>query len=514
MSKRWVIALLSVVVLLAGACEPAEDDESADLGTDEEPELDETDAQQRLEDAVATTFDEGSAEFTSAMDAPTSEAETGSDAGAEDDGTSAGDDGMSAEDNGTSDDIDDDDGVSTDAGDDTADDDGAMTGESDDAGSTGDTGRTAQTEIDGAADWDEDLREMTLSPGGTIQGMGATAILEQSDLYVQLEGGAQSDADTAPEDEAADADADEDGEAGDTDEAADAGSADAQWAHISVHELLDAEPAASQLLLHDPTPVLGALQDATVDVREGAAAADVSDGVSAEEDAAEDDGVSAEDSAAEDEGMSTEDDGATDGDALTEEADLIATVDTTESDEPALEALAQQTGSDELDVKVWVESATAMNGDDDGGLTDGGDDDDERIAQLAINLPADAVHDDSAGTVEDSAAEEGDAPEDDGAADDESTGDAEDDGVADDDTATDASATDGSAVGHERELTIELTSFGTEVGIEAPEDDNVVEVEADELRAMFGDRGQGGEPTPTPTPESDDADVDEGTTDS
>lgn len=226
--------------------------------------------------------------------------------------------------------------------------------------------------------------------------------------------------------------------------------------------------------------------------------------------------MSAEDSAAEDEGMSTEDDGATDGDALTEEADLIATVDTTESDEPALEALAQQTGSDELDVKVWVESATAMNGDDDddGGLTNGGDEDDERIAQLAISLPADAVDDDSAGTVEDSAAEEGDAAGDDGAADDESTGDAEDDGVADDDTATDASATDGSAVGHERELTIELTSFGTEVDIEAPEGDNVVEVEADELGAMFGDRGQGGEPTPTPTPESEDVDVDEGTTDS
>lgn len=198
MSKRWVIALLSVVVLLAGACEPAEDDEPADLGTEDEPELDETDAQQRLEDAVATTFDEGSAEFTSAIDAPTTGAETGSDAGVGDDGTSAGDDGMSAEDDGTSDDIDDDDGasddaddddgVSTDAGDDAADDDGAMSGESDDAGSTGDTDRTAQTEIDGAADWDEDLREMTLSPAGTTQGMGATAILEQSDLYVQLDG--------------------------------------------------------------------------------------------------------------------------------------------------------------------------------------------------------------------------------------------------------------------------------------------------------------------------------------
>lgn len=430
MSTRWLIALLSVLVLFAGACESAEDGDPAELGTQDDTEEDQG-PQQRLEDAVATTLDEGSAEFTSAVADSDAQSGTSSDTGGENDGTTDGAD------------------------------------------------RTGETEIDGFVDFDQELSEMSLSRAGTAEGRSATAIIEQNDLYVQADDGDQVGADTSTDDDAADDAADDDTEEGtgeNGDAAGDGTATDGQWAHMNVHELLDAEPAASQLLLHDPSPLLGALQDATVDVREGAATGD---------------------SATDDDGAATDDDQA-------EKPDLIATVDATESDEPALEALAEQTGSDELDVEVWVETATAANGSSD---EDGGDSDeeDERIEQLAISVPAGPSGDttgendvtgDTTGEngTEDTSGEGNGTDESD--TDENGT---EDNGTDEGDLGSDDEATpDASTIGQDRKLTIELTNFGTEVNIEVPEDDSVVEVEAAELRGMFGDQRQGAEPTPTP----------------
>lgn len=389
MRTRWLIALVSVVALLASACDSAQDEQPADTESDDQAQVDDGDVQQRLEDAVATTIEQGTADFTATSQR------------AIDAGSAAGTD----------------------------------------------TDRTTQVDIEGAIDFDQGLREMSLTPAGSTQAAEVLVMLDRDDLYVQLADDALSGDDEATGDASADDDAAEEGGDAATDEVDDDELADAQWARFDKDELVGVESRASQLLLHDPYPMLQALQGATLEVREGTPiGATDSDG-----DSVEDEGTTSEEDASVDEG-------------LADQPDIIATIDLTETGQSALEALSKQMGSDELDIQVWVEPAV-----DDGDVeetTDGNGEEnevDERIQQLAISVPADA------------AGELGGATE--GGSD-----------VGDDDW----------------ELMIELTSFGSEVDIEAPEDDEIVETEMNELRAMLSGQRKGLEPTPTP--DADDVD--------
>lgn len=357
MRTRWLIALVSVVALLATACDSAQDEPPADPDSDDEARVDDGDVQQRLEDAIATTIEQGPAEFTATSQHAVA---AGSAADSDED-------------------------VAT------------------------DTDRTTQVAIEGSADFGQGLREMSLVPGGSIQDAEVSVILDRDDLYLQ-----RGDDAASGEGEATGG-ADGDDPAG------------AQWARVDLDELVDVESRASRLLLHDPYPMLNALQDATVDVREGTP-------------------IGASDSGGgdvEDEGTTSDDDSVDDG--LADQPDIIATIDLTESDQPALQALSEPMGSDELDLQVWVEPAVA-----DGDVDDTADDNDEaggvdeRVQQLAISLPAEAAGE-LVGVTEDAVA-------------------------ADDDW----------------ELMIELTSFGSEDDVEAPEDDEVIETDADAVRAMLG----------------------------
>ncbi len=400
MRTRWLIALVSVVALLASACDSAQNEQPAETDSDGETQVD-AGVQQRLQDAIATTGEQGPVEFTATSQR------------AIDAGSSAGTDAdESPSDDGVSGDVDD-----------------------EDAATDGD--RTTQVDIEGVVDFDQGLRKMSLVPGRSTRDAEVSVLLEQDDLYVQL-------ADDASGDDPA----------------------NAQWGRLDKDELVGVESRASQMLLHDPYPMLQALQNATIDVREGTpiGAADNDD------DSVEDEGATA-------------DEGGPVDDGLADQPDIIASVDLTETDQSALEALAKQMSSDELDILVWVEPAVE---DDDGEETADGnvdaDEMDDRIQQLAISLPAEAAGE-LGGTEDDR--------------------DAGDDDVDDSAEGSDAGA---DAVDDDWELMIELTSFGSEAEIEAPEDDEVVEIGVDELRAMLGGQREGVESTPTP-----DADGDDGT---
>lgn len=346
MRTRWLIALVSVVALLATACDSAQEDPPADTDSDDQARADDGDVRQSLQDAIATTIEQSPAEFTATSQHPV------------------------------------------------------------DAGSTAD--RTTQVAIEGVVDFGGGSREMSFVPGGSVEDAEVSMILDRDDLYMQ-----RGD-DAAPGD----------GEA--TDEVDVDDPADARWARVDVDELVEVESRASRLLLHDPYPMLKALQDATVDVREGTPVGATDSGGAA----------------VEDESTTSDDDSVDHG--LADQPDIIATVDLTESDQSVLEALPEQMGSDELDIQVWVEPALA-DGDVDDTVDGNGEDDevDERVQQLAISLPADAAGE-LVGATEDAAAGDEDW-----------------------------------------ELMVELTSFDSEGDIEAPEDDEVVEAGADELRAML-----------------------------
>lgn len=389
MRTRWLLALVSVVALFASACDSAQDEQPADTDSDDEAKVDDGDVQLRLEDAIATTTEQGPAEFTS-----TSQHTIGA-------GSAAGTD----------------------------------------------TDRTTQVDIEGVVDFDQGLREMSLTPAGSTQAAEVSVMLDRDDLYVQL-------GDDVP--------------SGDDETTGDA-SAHAQWTRFDQDELVGVESRANQVLLHDPYPMLQALQDATIDVREGTPiAATDSDGGRVEE-----------------EGATSGEDGSVD-DGLADQPDIIATVDLTETDQSALEALSKQIRSDELDIQVWVEPAVADGDVDEAGDGNGEQDEvDERIQQVAISLPADVAGELSGAT-------EGDRDA--------------DDGVSDADADADTAGDD-----EDWELMIELTSFGSEVDIEAPEGDEIVEGDLDQLGAMLSGQSESVAPIPTPTPTAADDDVDDGT---